>query len=324
MNAKWTAALGFVVLWCGAAVHGQEAAEYTRTRDVIYGRKYGMALTMDVFSPKKGANGAGIIVVVSGGWFSRAEAINPLLCQEFLSRGYTAFAVVHGSQPKFTVPEIVDDMHRAVRFIRCHAKDYKVDPEKLGITGASAGAHLSLLIATSGQPGSTKALDVVDRCSSRVQAVACFFPPTDFLNWGGPGKELNVRTLRRPFNAALDFREFDRDKGLYLPVTEADKVHDILKKISPITHVTPDDPPALLIHGDQDDLVPIQQSEVMVAKLKEVGVPAELVVKKGAGHGWGTLLLDLKSFGDWFDKHLTKAQSKTEKADTQKKSGEKK
>src|SRR3954464_13938870 len=78
------------------------APEFDRTRDVIYGRKYGLALTMDVMTPKK-ANGLGIVFVVSGGWFSRPEAINPIFVATLLSRGYTVFNVVHGSQPKFTI-----------------------------------------------------------------------------------------------------------------------------------------------------------------------------------------------------------------------------
>ncbi len=90
---------------------------FTRTEDVIYGRKFGTALTMDVFRPEK-QNGAAVIFAVSGGWFSAHEAINAGFLKEFLDRGYTVFAVVHGSQPKFTIPEILEDMHRSVRFIR--------------------------------------------------------------------------------------------------------------------------------------------------------------------------------------------------------------
>src|SRR5262245_26424252 len=82
--------------------------------DVIYGRKFGTALTMDVFTPKANPNGAAVVWVVSGGWFSAHEAINPAFVGELLKRGYTVFAVVHGSQPKYTIPEIVQDMHRAM------------------------------------------------------------------------------------------------------------------------------------------------------------------------------------------------------------------
>src|SRR5262245_8785635 len=91
---------------------------YARQADVIYGRKEGVVLTMDVFTPKKNANGAGVIWVVSGGWFSSHANINPKIAEPLLDRGYTVFAVVHGSQPRFTIPEILGDMHRSVRFIR--------------------------------------------------------------------------------------------------------------------------------------------------------------------------------------------------------------
>ena len=279
--------------------------DWERTRDVIYGRKYGLALTMDVFTPKR-TNGAGVIFVVSGGWFSDPRAIHPGFVQPFLKRGYTVFAVVHGSQPKFTVPEIVEDMHRAVRFIRHEAKRFAIDPERLGIFGASAGGHLSLMMGTSGKDGDPKAPDEVDRGSSRVQAVACFFPTTDFLNFGRPGKELLDRALQPPFTAAVDFHEFDRKKALFVPITDEKKLREIMKSISPIYHVTSKSAPTLLIHGDQDELVPVQQSEIFEKKLKEVGVPVELIVRKGAKHRWLTLPLDIEKFADWFDKHLKK------------------
>src|SRR3984957_4705807 len=124
MRITILALAGLSLFLAPAAVRAED--DYQRTRDVIYGRKSGLALTMDVFAPKK-ANGLGIISVVSGGWFSTPDAINPAVYAEFLKRGYTVFAVVYGSQPKFTVDEIIDDMHRSVRYIRYHAKTYKID-----------------------------------------------------------------------------------------------------------------------------------------------------------------------------------------------------
>jgi acetyl esterase/lipase len=297
---------GFVVLALAGAARAADDAEFTRQEDVIYGRKWGTALTMDVFTPKKDANGAAVVYMVSGGWFSGHQAVNPATYQEFLKRGYTVFAVVHGSQPKFTIPEVVEDVNRAVRFIRYHAKDYKIDPDRLGVTGGSAGGHLSLMLGTAGDKGDPMSKDPVDQTSSRVQAVACFFPPTDFLNWGQEGNALTKDTIRDPFKPAFDFHEPDPKTHLFLPVTDEKKVHDILKKISPITHVSSDDPPMLIIHGDKDDLVPVQQAEVFVAKLKEAGVPAKLIVKEGAGHGWKDIGKDLVTFADWFDEHLKK------------------
>ena len=168
-----------------------------------------MALTMDVLQPAR-PNGAGVIWVISGGWFSKPEAFIPAMSSEYLKRGYTVFAVAHGSQPKFTIPEIAEDMHRAVRFIRTKAKDYNVDGNRLGITGISAGGHLSLLMGTAGGPGDPKASDPIDRASSKVQAVACFCPLTDFLNYGG--KEMLARSFKPPFTAATDYHEFDIKK----------------------------------------------------------------------------------------------------------------
>jgi acetyl esterase/lipase len=305
-RVTWSLAVCWALVLAGSSpLRAQDTAETARTRDVIYGRKFGLALTMDVFVPKK-PNGIGVIHVVSGGWFSRPESVKPEYYKEYLRRGYTVFAVVHGSQPKFTIPEILEDMNRAVRFIRYHAADYKIDPNRLGIFGTSAGGHLSLMQGLAGTAGDPKAKDPVDRVSSRVQSVACFFPPTDFLNWGEEGKELNVRTLQAPFTAAVDFKEFDRSKALYLSVTDEEKVRQILRKISPITHVSADDPPTLILHGDEDPLVPLQQSKIILEKLKQAGVPAELIVKKGAGHGWFTMIDDMKSCADWFDKHLAK------------------
>ncbi len=292
-----------VLSFCGAA-RAEEPATFTRTSDVIYGRKFGLSMTLDVFAPKVKANGVGIIFVVSGGWFSNPDNINAAFFADCLDRGYTVFAVCHGSQPKFTLPEIIGDMHRSVRFVRYHAKDYKIDPDRIGIMGASAGGHLSLMMGTAGKDGDPKAKDPVDRVSSKVQAVACFFPPTDFLNYGEAGKEMIDRSFQPPFTAAVDYHEFDPKKALYVPVTDKDKLREISRQVSPITFVTKDSAPTLLIHGDKDKLVPIQQSEEILAKLKEAKVPAELIVKKDGAHGWLTILEDSKRFGDWFDKYL--------------------
>jgi acetyl esterase/lipase len=300
---------GLLVLAGGGWLRAEQPA-YTRLADVIYGRKAGLALTLDVFTPKEKANRRAIIWVVSGGWFSRPENIWPVRFEEYLKRGYTVFAVVHGSQPKFTIPEIIEDLNRAVRFIRYHAADYHIDANLIGITGMSAGGHLSLMQGMAGGPGDPRAKEPVDRVSSRVRSVACFFPPTDFLNWNKPGYILDVHTMKAPFTAAVDFKEFDRGKAVYQPVTDEKKVQDILRRISPITHVSPDDPPTLIIHGDKDELVPLQQSEIMVARLKEAGVPAKLIVKKGVGHGWLTLLDDMKTCADWFDQYLSDEKPK--------------
>jgi acetyl esterase/lipase len=285
------------------SARSDDAQPFTRQQDVIYGRKYGTALTMDVFTPRK-ANGAAVVVAVSGGWFSSHDNIHPANYKALLDRGYTVFAVVHGSQPKYTIPEVLMDMHRALRYIRYHASDYHIDPDRIGITGGSAGGHLSLMQGTAGKAGDPKAPDPVDRVSSRVQAVACFFPPTDFLNYGAKGKEALGRGTLNNFKAPFDFREFDPKTRSFELIADESKRRAIGKDISPVYHVTPDDPPTLIIHGDADRLVPIQQAELIIAKLKEAGVEAQLVVKPGAGHGWGGMDKDTVTIADWFDKHL--------------------
>lgn len=294
-----------LVLMSGWPVHAEDPP-WTRKEDVIYGRKFGVALTLDVFTPKEKANGAGIIYCVSGGWFSAKESIRPDYFAEALKRGYVVFAVVHGSNPRFAIPEVLEDMHRAVRYVRSHAKEYGVDPERLGITGGSAGGHLSLMQGVGGKEGDPKAKDPIDRGSSRVAAVACFFPPTDFLNYGKEGEiALGVGTLKN-FKAPFDFTEFDPATRSFTPISDETKRREIGKKISPVYHVTDKTPPTLIIHGDADLLVPIQQAQLMIDKLKSSHVPCELVVRKGEAHGWKTLIDDTKIIADWFDKHLQK------------------
>ncbi len=285
----------------------REVVGYDRKTDVIYGRKSGLAMTMDVFTPRKGANGAAVVLVVSGGYFSNHESIAPSLFRPLLNRGYTVFAVVHGSQPQFTVPEIVGDVNRAIRFIRFHAADYAIDPNRIGATGASAGGHLSLMLGAAPKAANPDAGDPIERQSSQVNAVACFFPPTDFLNYGGPGRELiHVNDFESLFRPAFEFRQIDRATNLWKTVEGDDKLREITRAISPLHFVTPDDAPTLIYHGEADKLVPVQQSESMVAKLKEVGVDAKLVIKPKAGHGWLTMPLDMEAFADWFDVHLPK------------------
>lgn len=275
-----------------------------RQEDVIYGRKFGTALTLDVFTPRNRRNGRGLIFCVSGGWFSRHEAINVAFFQELLSRGYTVFAVVHGSQPKFTIPEVLDDQHRAVRFIRHNAKRFEIDPDRLGVYGGSAGGHLSLMQGTAGEPGNPNASDPVDRQSSRVQAVACWFPPTDFLNYGHQGESGLGQGLLASLRAAFDFQEFDSQTKSFVAITEEARVQEIGRQISPLYHVTSDDPPTLIIHGDADEVVPLQQAQAIVAAFRDQNVETELIVKPGVKHVFVDLPQDLVRVGDWFDRHL--------------------
>jgi acetyl esterase/lipase len=295
-----------VTCWALVPATGSAADEpnYDRTEDVIYGRKHGMALTLDVFKPRVKANGAGVVFVVSGGWFSDHDRIPVPFFGECLKRGYTIFAVVHGSQPRFTIPEAVADLGRAVRFIRAHAAEYNVDPQRIGISGGSAGGHLSLMQGTAGDLGKADADDPIERVSSRVQAVACLYPPTDFLNYGEPGKVALGRGTLADLRAPFDFNEFEPETKRFERIENEERVLEIGRRISPVNHVSADDPPTLIIHGDADERVPIQQAELIIEKLKAEGVTAELVTVTGGGHGGPAFSERLPLLADWFDKHL--------------------
>ncbi|MFO1021112.1 MAG: alpha/beta hydrolase [Planctomycetales bacterium] len=296
-----------VALSCFAVLAEEKEGAFTRKEDVVYGRKFGSALTLDVFTPRAKSNGVGIIFVVSGGWYSSHDDIDryakPFIVQ-LAERGYTVFAVVHGSQPRYSIPEILGDLDRAVRFVRLHATEYKIDPERIGVCGASAGGHLSLMLGTTGKDGNPEATDPVERVSSRVQAVACLFPPTDFLNYGKEGENGLGRGILEGFKAPFEFREIDKRGRTITPVTDEQKILVIGRDISPVNHVSSDDAPALIIHGDKDLLVPLQQSELIVERFKMRGVPYSLVVRPGEKHGWKDYSPDIKLMGDWFDKYL--------------------
>jgi acetyl esterase/lipase len=265
---------------------------YTRVPDVIYHRKHGVVLTLDVFKPAK-PNGIGVLWMVSGGWVSNHASINPGFARAFLDRGMTVFQVVHGSQPKYAIPEIVEDIDRATRFVRTHAREYGVDPERLGIAGGSAGGHLSLMQGARGSDGKTDSKDPVEQAHSRVQAVACFYPPTDFLNYGTPGQNALTVDKLKPLRVAFGARSEDP--------TELERA---ARDDSPITYVTDKMPPTLIIHGDADTLVPIQQAELFMEKLKSVKVAHKLVVREGKGHGWPMIANDVPVLAEWFQQHL--------------------
>ena len=319
-----------VVVACGAAARGAEPAaarrettqeatgagaatqpttlpQWSRQRDVIYGRTAATALTLDVFTPKSKANGAAVVVVVSGGWASSHDALNaPLIGMfigPFIRHGYTVFGVIPASQPKFTIPEIAENVDKSVRFIRANAERFKIDGDKIGIVGGSAGGHLSLLQATRPTPAKRLSFDPVERASGRVQAAAVLFPPTDFLNYRAAGKNVMDDPLIDPFHAAFDFREMSKEKHKLVEVSRR-RHAEILREISPAQHVTKNTPPCLIIHGDKDELVPIQQARIFIDELKEHGVAGELIVKEGAGHGWANAEADIETMAQFFDQHL--------------------
>jgi acetyl esterase/lipase len=280
--------------------------KYTR-KEVIYGRKFGMALTVDAFTPTNESKGRAILFIVSEGWYSDHSKIEeniPAYVLPFVGRGYTIFAVCHGSSPKFSLPEYIEDLNRAVRFIRSQAQEFGIDPDRIGSMGDSAGAHLSLMLGCAGQPGNLESEDPVDRESSQVQAVVAFFPPTDFLNWGIEGNQMLGEHPVVPLKAAFEFPRFDPETQSFSIVDNLLERQKIARTASPISHVRPGNAPTLLVHGDADDLIPLQQSQNMAGKLKNAGVPCELVVMKGGGHDGELIAKHLFKALEWFDKYL--------------------
>jgi acetyl esterase/lipase len=265
-------------------------AEPERIRDVIYTKHDGVALTMDIFKPEK-PNGAGIIKIVSGGWKSNHNGINDGGWPE---GGYTTFVVVHGTQPRFHVDEIVADLNRAVRFVRANAATYGVDPNKLGVTGSSAGGHLSLMLATRGGAGDPNAADPVDRESSAVNAAAVFYPPTDYLNWFEDGDN------------AVGIGRLEAYAGAFGPQSATPEGREKLgRELSPVYWVRKDQPPVFIVHGDADAQVHVSQAHRFLKRCQETGAVCDVIIREGAGHGgWQEMKDDTLRMREWFDLQL--------------------
>lgn len=279
---------------------------YTQ-KEIIYGRKDGMALTMIQLKPKNSIHRA-IISVVSGNFISTYDWVPRFTenAKVYLEKGFTVFLVMHGSQPRYTIPDEIADIKRAVKYIRYYAKDFEIDPDKMGITGSSAGGHLSLMIGLSSD-STIDSKDPIDKVSARVQAVGVFYPPTDFLNYGNNKFSPldNEQLLQKQGVAgAFDFKELDKSSGTYKSITDPKRRLEIAAEISPVTHVSPDDPGVFIIHGDADIVVPLQQSKWLVQKLTEANVYNQLIVKPGKGHGWQGRIEDEKILAEWFLKRL--------------------
>lgn len=268
--------------------------DFTRTDDLVYGHRDGTDLTLDVVKPAK-PNGVGVLLMVSGGWKSGKGSFRPWMVATLLRRGYTIFAVYHISQPKATIMAINDDVNRAARFVRHHAREYGVDPQRLGVTGGSAGGHLSLMLATRGGPGPADAADPIDRESSAVQAVAIFYPVTDLLNLGDSTENLHDGGPPKSFV-----------KGFGPDATNPAVWKVIGRDLSPIFFVNSNLPPTLIYHGDADTLVPLDQSQRYQAEARKLGRTVELVVHHNGHHGWLSMLWDIRQFANWFDQYLLK------------------
>jgi acetyl esterase/lipase len=262
---------------------------------------------MDVFAPQE-AKGIGVIWVVSGrSGVERIDRPSTQTCfKTLLDRGYTLFAVVHGSAPRYTLPEMAADIQRAVRFVRYKADEFQINGGRLGIAGVSAGGTLALLLGTSGQQGGGDQADPVERVSSKVQAVGCFFGPADWLDFDGQGTD--VRTFQQKEYGAIDpsfaFSELDSDAQVYHVITDEQRILRLLQEYSLLAHVTPDDAPTLLIHSEVDPFIPVQQAQRMAQAFTQAQVDTQPVVRQGKGHRWKDWEQDVRLLADWFDRHL--------------------
>jgi acetyl esterase/lipase len=260
------------------------ASAQTQTHDVIYMKAGGTAFTMDVLKPAR-PNKAAVVFVVSGGWISDHSMLNssgPDIKKFFVDGGFTVFEVVHGAQPRFKVAEIVEQVRTAVRFVRAHAGDYGIDTNRVGVSGISTGGHLALMIAGSQD--------------SPVSAVAAIAPPTDLANWGKP---------------AFVFTD-DPQLAMFVPALAVDPkapkndVEALARQLSPIAYVNAKYPPTLIIHGDSDKVVPLQQAEAMDHALAKAGVEHKLEVIRGGGHDDKTFGPGLMKALQWFKAKLLK------------------
>jgi acetyl esterase/lipase len=288
-------------------------AEYSRQSDVIYGRKFGLALTMEIFAPAE-SNGLGVIwVVSSNGRSSREQTLQASFERRILpllKHGYTVFAVIHGSSPAFQLQDYVHDVGRAVRFVRHRATGFSINAERLAIGGSSAGGLIALIIAMRGEDGNSAADDPVERVSSRVQAVGCFFPPTDLTNFGEASENIvdYLRQRSGMVDPSFQFYQVDARTGARTLISEREDVLRMLREMSPVTHVTADDPPTILVHGDADKAIPLQQSRRLIDRLNEAKVAARLIVREGMGHAWPGWESDSALIAEWFDAHLRRVQ----------------
>jgi len=271
-----------------AAAFADESPSIQVKADVVYGHKDGLALTMDVFKPVTDANGAAILFIVSGGWYSHWTPVDRTQSrfEPYLAHGYTMIAVRHGSSPRYSIPEAVADVRRSVRFVRRNADRFGIDADRLGVLGMSAGGHLSLMLGTTGDDGASIPGNDLDRGSSRVAAVVSLVPPTD----------LRVMV----WEATESLPAYRRFPALDLPLKEAEEN-------SPLVHVTEDDAPALVIAGAKDDLVPAKHGRWIDKAFEAKGVDHKLIVFPDAGHGLGGQKNQetiVREAIDWFDHHL--------------------
>ena len=225
---------------------------------------------LDLYLPGSGSGFPLIVWIHGGAW--RAGSKNRCRARFFVEEGYAVASVNYRLSQHAVFPAQIEDCKAAIRWLRGNSKTYGINGDRIGVWGSSAGGHLVALLGTSG--------DVTDfesggdlSVSSRVQAVCDWFGPTDFLRMND-------------FDGQIDHNASDSPES-QLVGGSIQENQERVAQANPITYVSEDDPPFLIMHGDQDRLVPIHQSELLYETLTKIGVEAAFHRVKGAGHGFG-------------------------------------
>jgi len=234
---------------------------------LVYGEADGQKLTMDYYAPK-GPGVHPIAIVIHGGGYQRGDSKSgsEAYCADFLApAGYAVFSINYRLAPKYPYPYMVYDVERSIRYLRHNARNWNADPRKIALVGGSAGGFLSNMAGLAGAPGDPKAADPVDRESAKVQAVVTLFAQSSFA----------TVPLNADVHALLD--PLIRQKG----------EPEALKEASPITYVTKNAPPFLLIQGDKDEYIPFTEDTNLQTALRNVGVNCEIIRIPNGTHGTG-------------------------------------
>jgi len=243
----------------------------TAHRDLAYVSNGHERQKLDLYLPEKAEGPLPLIIWIHGGGWQSGSKENCLpLRSGFVLKGYAVASINYRLSGDAPFPAQIEDTKSAIRWLRAHAKEYRLDPDHIGVWGSSAGGHL---VALAGTSGGEKSFDVGEilEVSSRVQAVCDFYGPTDLNAFvATPGYERHAKA--------------DAPEVKLLGGTIQDNP-DKVARLNPVTYVSPDDPPFLILHGDKDPVVPIGQSRLLLEALQKAGVAVEFKVVEGAGHG---------------------------------------
>jgi acetyl esterase/lipase len=265
----------------------------TTSNDIVYTKAGGTDLKLDLAYPSEGNGPFPAVLVIHGGaWRAGDKASNRSLLTEFAKRGYVAISPQYRFCPKDLFPAQVHDVKAAVRWLRTHAQEYKIDSNHIGATGFSAGGHLALMLGVTGPKDGLEGDAAANAPSSKVQAVVNFFGPTEL--------------------AASDLPEVSQ--GLvkdFLGGTPTEKAAEVAKA-SPLTFIDATDPPILTYQGTKDPLVPYTQANKLTEAMAKVGVEGRTELIIGAGHGWkgAELKHSLDGAYEFFDRHLKPQSNK--------------